>query len=314
MLALVAMGAESAEKVDFPKKRIEIVVPYPPGGISDLTARALASVLPEFLSEPAIVVNRAGGAKLEGGEYVARRKPDGYTIGIYPPSVGWPEVHFKDPPYQSTDLVPICKVIAIWQTFIVPTDSKYKSLKDVVDELKSNPSLKLQIGNTGLGANPHLVGVAFAESIGKKDQMVSVPFRGDAGLVTALLGKHIPLGVATCTGIMAQFQAGTIRVLAISGEKRWSKLPNVPTFEELGYKIDVPDGENTLYAPKGTPREIIRVLEQAVGKAVQHKSFMSIADKAGIPIDFEGHDEYLKTYEKKKAALGRFNKDLGLLK
>ncbi len=312
-LTLTLIAAECSQG-DFPKKRIELIVPYPPGGITDLTARALSSVLPEYLGQPVVVINKSGGGMLEGGEYLSSRKPDGYTVGLFPPSVGWPEIHFKNPPYKSTDLVPVCKVIGIWQTFIVAQDSKYASVKEVMDDLAKNPSLKILMGTTGVGANPHLTAIAFIEYIGKKDRIVPVPFQGDAGAVKALLGKHIQIASATCTGIIAQAQAGTIRVLAITGEKRWDKLPQVPTFGELGYKFDIPDGENTLYAPKGTPREIIAVLENAIAKTVQHKSFAALAEKAGISIDFKTHDDYLKTYDPHKAILGRFIKELNLLK
>lgn len=317
-LAMIVPEAECAQpakkKKGYPQKRIEIVVPYAPGGITDLTARALASVLPETLEQPIVVVNKAGGARLEGGEYVARRKPDGYTVGLFPPSVAWPELHFKDVPYKSTDLVPVCQVIAGRQVVIVPAGSKYASLKDLVQDLESNAGLKLQIGVTGLGAFPHLVAVTFAAQIGKSNQLVPIPFQGDAGVVKAVLGKHVPAGVGTATGIFAQVQGGTLRVLAITGEKRWDKLPEVPTLDELGYKLGFGDVENTLYVPKGTPQDTIKVLEQAIAKAVEHKSFISLAEKAGIPTDFKTQAQYLQTYDAKKAALGRIIKELGLLK
>jgi len=315
-IALVARAGECApaKKEAYPKKRIEFVVPYPPGGITDLTARALASVLPEFLGQPVVVINKAGGARLEGGEYVSSRKPDGYTLMIAPPSVGWPEIHFKDPPYKSSDLVPVCQIIGIRMTLVVAAGSKYTSLKDIEKDLESNPSLKVQMGNTGAGAMPHMVAAGFAAYINKKDQLISIPFGGDAGAVTALLGKHIPLVSMTGTGIVGQVQAGTVRVLGITGEKRWNKLPDVPTLDELGYKLGFGIGENTLYAPKGTPKEVIQILNEAIVKAIEHKSFIALVDKAGIPVEYQSHEEYMKTFEAKKATVGRINKELGLLK
>ncbi|MBC7339213.1 MAG: tripartite tricarboxylate transporter substrate binding protein [Firmicutes bacterium] len=320
VLTLVVMTVGCTKQADqkqgekYPAKRIELVVPYPPGGITDLTARALASVLPEYLGQPIVVANKAGGARLEGGEYVARSKPDGYTVGLFPPSVAWPELHFKDVPYQSADLVPVCQVIAGRQVIFVPADSKYASLEDVLSDLEKNPGLKLQFGVTGLGAFPHLVTVALAAKTGMSDRIVPVPLEGDAGVVKTVLGRHVPVGVATATGVFAQLQAGTVRALAITGDRRYDKLPDVPTLEELGYRLGLPDAENTLYVPKGTPQEVITVLEQAVAKAVEHKSFQSMADKAGIPVDFLGQEQYLRTYSAKKDTLGLLMKDLGLIK
>ena len=316
VIALMGTAAECApaKKVDYPKKRIELVVPYPPGGITDLTARSLASVLPEYLGQPVVVVNKAGGARLEGGEYVASRKPDGYTLLLAPPSVGWPEIHFKDPPYKSSDLVPVCQVIGIRQTLTVAADSKYKSLKEIEKDLEANPDLKIQVGNTGAGAMPHMVAVGFAAYIKQKDRMIQIPFQGDAGVITALLGKHIPLGSITGTGVVAQAQAGTVRVLGITGEKRWNKLPDVPTLDELGYKLGFGIGDNSLYAPKKTPKEVIRVLNEAIAKAIQHKAFIALADKAGIPVEYEPHDQFMKTFEARKAIMGQLIKELGMLK
>ena len=269
-IALVATAGESApaKKVAYPKKRIELVVPYNPGGITDLTARALASFLPEFLEQPVVVINKGGGARLEGGEYVVSSKPDGYTLMLAPPSLAWLEVYFKDAPYKSSDLVPVCQITCFHMTLAVAADSKYTSLKGIEEDLGSNPSLKVQVGNTGTGAAPHIIAAGFAACINKKDQIIHVPFKGDSGAVAALLGKHVPLAATTETGVLAHVRAGTIRVLGITGEKRWNKLPDVPTLDELGYKLGFGDTENTLYAPKGTPKEVVQILNEAIGTGI----------------------------------------------
>ncbi len=304
-LSMVACSKPEEKKDDtavYPSKRIELVVPYAPGGITDLTARALASVLPEILGQPVVVVNKSGGARLEGGQYLATSKPDGYTIGLFPPSVGWPELHFKDHPYSSDDLIPVAQIICTRQVMFVKADSEYDSVDDIIAALE-DPSAKINVGVTAQGAVPHLTSVAFGAVIGKADQIVPIPLGGDAGVAKEVLGGHVPVGVATITGVWSQIEAGTLKPLAVTGSARVEGLDDVPTFEELGYSLGIPDSENTIYVPKDTPEDVVKKLDEALATAVEHAGFTSIASKAGIPTDFYGHEDYMKTYESKKAAL-----------
>jgi len=316
VLGLSVIGCskkENGDTAEYPSKRIELVVPYAPGGITDLTARALASVLPEILGQPVVVVNKSGGARLEGGQYLASSKPDGYTIGLFPPSVGWPELHFKDHPYTSDDLIPVSQIICTRQVMFVKADSEYDSVDDIIAALE-DPSVKFNVGVTAQGAVPHLTSVAFAAVLGKADQIVPIPLGGDSGVVKEVLGGHVPVGVATITGVYSQIEAGTIKPLVVTGSERVPDLEDVPTFEELGYSLGIPDSENTIYVPKDTPEDVIKTLDEALAAAVEHDGFKSIANKAGIPTDFYGHEDYLKTYDSKRASLKEIMTEYDLIK
>lgn len=295
---------------DYPTKPIELVVPYPPGGATDLTARALASVLSEFLGQPVVVVNKAGAARLEGGQYVASARPDGYTLGLFPPSVAWPEVHFNETPYTSEKLDIVCRVVVHPSAIVVPGDSEWKTFTELVEFLKANPGFRY--GHTGVGANPHVTMTALAKKLGLTVE--PVPFKGDAGVAAALAGGHVQLGVTTLPGILPQIQAGNLRVLAIYSPQRVSELEGVPTLRDLGYELGVPYADSMICGPKGLPENVVAKLQEAVAKAVEHKSFTTMMGQMYTPVAYLNKADYAKEMATSKEAMHKLMKELGLIK
>lgn len=309
VMALSVTGCKREAAVgDYPARALELVVPYPPGGATDLTARALVSVLPEFLGQPVVVVNKAGAARLEGGEYVSSAAADGYTLGLFPPSVGWPEVHFNETPYTSEDLTIICRVVVHPTAIVVRSNSSIQTFDDLVARL-ATPGF--QYGHTGVGANPHVTMTALAKALNA--EVVPVPFKGDAGVAAALAGGHVELGVTTLPGILPQIQAGNVRVLAIYSPTAVTELEGVPTLGELGYDLEVPYADSMICGPKDLPAEVIAKVEEAVRQAVEHPSFKKIMGQMYTPVAYLNYADYAAEMVTTKEAMKQLMQELGLI-
>jgi tripartite-type tricarboxylate transporter receptor subunit TctC len=300
-----AVGQEDPSR--FPSKPITMVVIFGAGGPTDVPARKLASILEKEFNQAVVVENKLGGAGVVGLTAVARAKPDGYTIGTfsYSPTVVAP--HVRSVPFDTTkDFSFVAQFAEYAQPFCVPKDSPWKSVKELLDYARQNPGI-ITYSTVGAGSGQHI----FLEALARREnvKLTHVPFRGGAEGVSALLGGHVKAGLGAELATPAK--AGECRPLAVLSEKRLASFPGVPTFAELGYKIDPPLWLGVA-GPAGIPEAIIRKLDAAIAKAMTDPSFLDTLEKFVLTPVFRGTEDFRKLVLRDFRREGDLIKELGL--
>jgi tripartite-type tricarboxylate transporter receptor subunit TctC len=253
--------AEGSEK--YPNRPINLVVPYAPGGASDLASKILADRMAEFLGQPFVSQYKPGGGGSLGAALVAKAKPDGYTVlvGSSTPLVLSPIVKKMD--YQLEDFIPlgIYGETPIWVP--VKKDSPWNTLKDLVADAKSSPG-KITVASYGKLTAADFVIEMLSKEAGIK--FTHVPYKSTAEAMSAVLGGHAQ--AAFVTGAGGLLESGSVRILAAAADQRLEGLQNIPTFKELGYPISLA-ASYTFCIPKGTPQEVEQVLSKAQNMAFE---------------------------------------------
>ena len=293
----------------YPEKAVQLIVPYPPGGISDLTARVLAANIEPFLGQQLLVVNKPGGGGAIGGFAVTRGEP-GYTMGIFAPVLAFPEYYRQEAAYTSNDVRAIARQFMMLTTIVVKSDAPPNNMKEFIQWVEKNPGMKY--GHTGKGATTHLVGVDLADLLGLK--MVDLPFQGDSQVVTAVLGGHAPIGFANLPGVVSHIKAGTLKGIAIYADKRMEEVPQVPTILESGYKLRLPYPFGGLFAPKAATDSQLDKLSQAVGKAAEKEAYRTEMKKIGAYSAYLSRQDFEKELAVYKNVAEGFMKKLGMIK
>jgi tripartite-type tricarboxylate transporter receptor subunit TctC len=304
------IGVRSAS-AEYPERAITLVVPYPPGGVTDLGARAFADAMEKQLKKPVMVVNKAGGATTIGGNAVATAKPDGYTFGYFPPPASIPEVYtyFYQAPYSSKDLRPVCRVAMAVGAICVKGDSPIDSFKDLIEYIRKNPGAKWGINGKTSSSYIMMRAIAKAENV----NVIDVAFDGDVKIVPAILGGHIPVGSPTFPSVRSLVDAKQLKLLALLIEKHADFLPKVPTIVELGYKL-APGMSNSVFAPRATPDDMIRKFADAAAKVSQDQAFRAKLMDLGILPSYEGTKAFEASVDREKKEMQVFFKEEGLVK
>jgi tripartite-type tricarboxylate transporter receptor subunit TctC len=305
----LSLGVLATTYGQFPEKPVKIIVPYGPGGISDLTARTLSSVISQYLGQHLAVLNKPGGGGVIGGHFMTQGEP-GYTMAIFAPVLAFPEIYRPDAAYTSADIRPVCRQFMMLTTLFVKKDAPPNNIKEFVEWVKKNPNMKY--GHTGRGATTHMVGADLADLVGLN--LKDLPFQGDTKVVAAVLGGHIPIGFANLPGVISHIKAGTVKALGIYADKRIPEASNVATFEEQGYKLRLPYPFGGLFVPKASTDQQVDILNRAVGEASKHKSYLKLMGKIGAYVAYMPKSEFeveLDTYQK---VAREFMKKMGLLK
>ena len=288
--ALLACGAAllalAARAQDYPGHPVSMVVPFPPGGVADIAARPLAEAMGRFLKQTVVVENKAGAGGGVGMQYVARAKPDGYTVLLALSSISIiPEadkILGRDPMYQLAQLVPIARFTADPTVLAVRADSPYKSVADLVEAAKKAPGT-IPYGSSGNYGTMHVPMEMFSGVAGAK--MLHVPFTGAGPAVVALLGGQVQALSTGPSSVMGHIKGGKVRVLATWGETRHPALPDVPTLKELGYDATFSQWTG-LFVPAGTPEPVIAKLREAAKFAVEDATFKGSLAKVETPIQY----------------------------
>lgn len=273
----------------FPAKEVQIIIPYAPGGATDLVFRALAASTQKYLGKAVVVVNRAGGGGAVGFNEVAQARPDGYTlVSIITPVTILPHQVKTAFTYQS--FAPIINVVQDPAMLQVRADAPWKTLDEFLGYARANPGM-ITVGNSGAGGGVHLIALAFEKAAGVK--LNHIPFAGGGPSVTALLGGHVhAVSVSPPEGI-AHVKAGKLRIMALFSESRMTDFPAVPTVREQG--VDFAMGQwRGLAAPKGTPPEVIRVLHDAFKKGMEDPAFVKNAADMSVALAYIGPAEFGK--------------------
>ena len=300
VLALVAgaLAHTATAQEPYPSRPISLVVPFPPGGVADLTARPVAAAMEKTLKQPVGVVNKTGAAGAVGMQFVATSKPDGYTLLLALSSISIiPEADklFGRPPAFTVDqFAPVALISADPTILVVRAESPWKTAKEFIEDAKKRPN-QISFSSSGIYGTLHMAMELLSHGAGIK--LRHVPYGGAGPALTALLGGHVDALASGPSVVLPQIKAGKLRALAAWGDKRVAALPDLPTFKELGY----PEAEfyiwAGLFAPKGTPEPVLAKLREAARAGVADPDFKSAMDKLETPIAFKQGAEFQKFFE-----------------
>src|SRR5262245_62296379 len=291
-LSFVSLVAVSASAQSYPNRLIKLVLPFPPGGPTDSSARLIAERLSASLGQTVVIENRAGGAGgTVGAKSVATAEPDGYTLLLTPPGplVTAPLI-YRNVGYDPVkDFAPVATIFSSPQVLVVNPAVPAKSMQELVAYAKANPG-KVSYASPGFGTQPHLLGEMLKLETGA--DIVHVPFRGSAPALTDLLAGQVQVFFDTVTFLLPHVEAGKLRPLAVADTVRSAQLANVPTTIESGFGKLHGTYWTAVVAPAGTPPDVISKLNAAINAILTSKemedtlSRLSAKPKVGSPADF----------------------------
>ena len=259
--AAAALGAATgaqAQAPAYPSKPVRIMVPYPPGGASDVTARILADKLSRrWGGKPVFVENKAGANGVVGTETVARAEPDGHTLGLVASSHVTNHALMKKVPYEMSDMVPVTITAQVQLGLVVNPSLPVRNVQELIAYAKANPG-KLSVATSGRGSNPQLWALAFQQMTGT--QMVDVPYKGSSAAHPDLLSGQTQVMFDAVAAVMPHVKAGKLRLLAVGGARCSPFLPDVPTMQEAGVPGYVNASWGAVIAPARTPRALVERL------------------------------------------------------
>jgi len=288
LLPLSLAGAQDK----FPSKPIELVVPFAAGGSTDVLARLVAKFAPKYFDKPLVVINKPGGGGVTGTEGVVRSAPDGHTLYMgYGSGHDLVMPHFQKLPYKTfEDLTSVCRLSVHSILMIIRSDAPYKTMKEFVDWGKKREQVTASV-STKAGS----VDISF-QAVGKTTglKMVTVPFRGGAESVTAIVGGQTDCGGNHPSEIISHIKAKRLIPIAVALEQRDPAIPDVPTFKELGYNVVTVGSVKGVAAPKGTPPEAIRYLAERFKKVCEDQEFIQAMKDIGQPVMYLGSSDFAK--------------------
>jgi tripartite-type tricarboxylate transporter receptor subunit TctC len=300
LVLLTAMGGIPGMALadSYPSRPISVIIPFPPGGVAELTARPLLSMMERILKQPMVVVNKPGASGTVGAQQAAISKPDGYTLLVSVSSMSvFPEVDIlfgRPKTYKREDFAPIALLSADPMILVVKKDSPYKSVADIVADAKKRPN-EIKYSSSGVYGATHLPTEMFAHAAGIK--LRHVPYTGGGPALIALLGGHVDILFSVPIIAFVQLKSGDVTPLAVASEKRHPAFLNIPTLKELGYDVEYYMWCG-FFAPKATPPDILKILREATRKAAASPEFKAAMDKMNTPIDYRDADEFQKFWDK----------------
>lgn len=285
------IAAAPAKKADFPQngKTINIIVPFAAGGSTDSATRMLAPLMEKDLGVPVQIVDKAGASTQIGAADLVASKPDGYNLLMF--ALPTTLITYLDPErkagYTRKDFQPIAMAFSDGLGIAVPTDSRFKTAKDVVEAAKENPG-NITMGTSGLLGLNHLGMVAWEKQSGIK--FAYVHFNSGLEAITASLGGHLDVASATLGNVQPQFKNGTVRVLGILEKEQSDLLPGAPTLESQGYPVFA-SAAYILVAPAGTPKDVVDVINAAVKKAATSPEYKTKVNEIGMSPKYMDADQ-----------------------
>lgn len=306
-MGLAATGAPAA---DFPTKPINLIVPYGPGGSTDVMARAIATVAPKYFPVQLLVINKPGGGGIPGRVDVVKSKADGYTL-----LVGWGSgedltvPHQRPLPYDPFKAFETISRISVHtHALVVQADSPHKTLADLIKWAKTKEYVTSSVATKGSGGD---IGLQVFGKLGGF-KLTSVPGAGGAEAITRLVGGHVDMGVVHPSEALPHTKAGRVRGLAVMFESRDPAIPDVPTFREGGIDLATAGSVKGLAAPAGTPKEVIRYLADGFKKLTEDPEFQKMMKEVGQPVLYMGPEEFRPWLGKAYDDYGKFIKLAGV--
>jgi len=294
----------------FPTRPISLLIPYAPGGVTDLTAKCLAEIATEMLGQPVVTINKAGGGGIIAQSIAAKEKPDGYTIAVTSDSAFTQIPQMREVSFNPlTDFEFIIGHMQNPGGIVCRSEREWKSMKDLISYSRTKPG-ELTYGCAGTGGAAHIATewILIKENISWR----MVPFQGTAKLTPAVLGGHVDVGCSDFPVWKALIKAGQLRALAVEGILR-DQYPGVPTFEELGYEL--PMGASFgIIAPKNTPAPIMKRLQDVLSKAMKDPRYAAVCDRLGCSRVYSSGQDYFARIKKQYELRGKVLEKLGLKK
>jgi tripartite-type tricarboxylate transporter receptor subunit TctC len=308
-LSIVLCPAVAAAQ-DYPNKPIRLIVPFPPGGPNDVIARTLGQRMQEILKQPLVIDNRGGQGGVIGTDVVAKADPDGYTIAITSSGALAISPSMEKVAYDTLkDLRPVTLVAKVPEMLVVATSVPANNLQELIALAKAQPG-KLNFASTGLGGLPDLAGELF-KSMAKID-IVQVPYRGAAPVVTDLLAQQVQMTFLDVPAVLAQVNAGTLKAIAVAAPERAPSAPNVPTTAEAGLPGLLAENWYGMVAPANTPQPIIDALNKAAREAMKDTGVSSKLLAQGATLSGDTPDEFRAFIVSETAKWAKVIKDAGI--
>jgi tripartite-type tricarboxylate transporter receptor subunit TctC len=282
--AVALLGAtRAASGEDWPQRLLRVIVPFGPGGGSDIVGRIVAQSLQEKLGQPVVIENRPGAAGTLGNEAVARAEKDGYTLGIMTAGQIIAAVMNKSLRYDTlTAFDPVSQVATAGLIIVTRPDFPANDVKELVAAAKANPG-KIAFASPGFGATQHLTAELFRQTTGI--DVLHVPFRTSPEAITALLGKQVDVVFETVSAVLGQVQSGQLKALAVTGRERFPAVPDVPAAIESGvlpgYDVTTWYG---VFTPRGVPPEIIAKLNKTINESLAEEVVQKRLTTAGVVV------------------------------
>jgi tripartite-type tricarboxylate transporter receptor subunit TctC len=311
LIILLSFTISTAFAADFPAKDITLICPWSAGGGTDTIARALVKNAKKYFGVNVNVVNKTGGMGSIGMGAVSTARPDGYTVGMMTFQLStYKLMGLADLSYQNFSLIQLLNQSP--GAITVAADSKWKTLKDVMEYAKKNPGI-VTIGHSGAGGSWHLSISSLAAQ--HKVGFNYVPFDGSAPVRTALIGGHIDVATSGIDEVLQVYQAKQVRILAVNALERHPLFPDVPTISEAGYANPNPIVDwRGLAAPKGIPAKNMQILVDGFKKCFEDPEFQALAKKLGLPLAYKAPAEYTSFLKGMEKSLEPALESVGLLK
>jgi tripartite-type tricarboxylate transporter receptor subunit TctC len=290
-LAATAMLPSLAVAQSFPTKPIRIVVPFPPGGSTDLLARRIGEKLAAVWGQPVVVDNRAGAGGTLGADYVAKSAPDGYTLlmGVTGSNAIANALYPKLPYDVVKDFAPVSLVVSSPLVLVRNPNFAPKTVQEVVAAAKAKPG-SISYGSPGNGTSMHLTGEMF--KLSAKVSMLHIPYRGSAGALSDLMGGQIDTMFGDFLVVWPQLEAGKLQPIAVTSKTRHKMLPYVPTIAESGYPGFEALSWQGLFAPAATPPAVVEQLNREVNKALASADIQEYFGSRGFTLGGSSASEF----------------------
>jgi len=276
----------------YPSRPVMVVVPFPPGGSTDVLARILSRGLSDEMGKPFVVENRPGAGGTIGTNAVAHAAPDGYTVLVYHVSIATNPSLFQNLPYDTLkDIAPVARVGSTPSLLVVPVSSPIHSVGDLIKAAKAAPG-KINYSSGGIGSATHLAAALFEHTANVK--FTHVPYKGGAPAVLGLLGGEVSFAIAVVPDVMQQIKAGKLRAIAVSSAYRFAAMPDLPTIAESG----LPGYEYTtwygVFATGGTPKPIIEKINATVSQLLSKPDIKAQLKSQEITPETDTPDAFAK--------------------
>ncbi|MCZ2497109.1 tripartite tricarboxylate transporter substrate binding protein [Xylophilus sp. Kf1] len=283
--ALAAVLAPAAFADTYPSRPLTLVIPFPPGGSTDVVGRLVGKALGDRLGQPVVIDNRAGAGTIIGAAYTAKAAPDGYTLLISSGTTFTvnPAIQPKLPYDPVKSFEPIGTVARTGLILLANKDVPAANPREFVALVKAAPD-KYSYASFGTGTTSQFTGELMLRATGTR--MVHVPYKGSAPAMTDLMGGQVPFSVDTVTAAIPQLKSGKVKAIAVTTRKRAALLPNVPTFAESGYDLDA-DTWVAVVAPRGLPPEVRARLEKALAEVVASTDMRDKLTASGLEPDWQ---------------------------
>jgi tripartite-type tricarboxylate transporter receptor subunit TctC len=306
-LALLTVLPVAAQQ-DYPSKPIRVVVPFPPGGATDLITRRIGERLTQRWGQPVVVENKPGANTIIGTETVYRAEPDGYTLLMTSPAglVQLPPLYPKLPYDPGRDFLPLTQIAEVPTALVVPVESPAKDVKELAAYLKANPG-KTSYGSLGLGSTLHIYGEAFKRQVGA--DTVHVPYKGDAPAMTDLVAGRVQYLFNNPVSAIGFAKGGKVRILGVTGTQRLPAIPDVPTMAQAGFPGFEVVGWFAFFVHGKTPRPIVEKLHDALSEIIRDPEMSAFLRERGTLPTGIGLEEFARKVAEERRTWARLIKE-----